>query len=59
MSNVTTPSQLKAEIESQKDTMLKACLYAFNQIPNRRLQGGISSTYALAAQIEKLLKTAG
>ncbi|EBD7127079.1 cobalamin biosynthesis protein CbiX, partial [Salmonella enterica] len=28
MSKALTPSQLKAELETQKDALLKACLYA-------------------------------
>ncbi|HCL6314810.1 TPA: cobalamin biosynthesis protein CbiX, partial [Citrobacter freundii] len=39
MSKALTPSQLKAELETQKDALLKACLYALNEIPNRRLSG--------------------
>lgn len=33
-------------------TLLKACLYAFNEIPNRRLSNG-KSTYELASQIDR------
>lgn len=33
-------------------TLLKACLYAFNEIPNRRLSNG-RSTYELASQIDR------
>ncbi len=57
MSKALTPSQLKAELDTQKDALLKACLYALNEIPNRRLSGPYSSTYALAAQISKLLQS--
>lgn len=49
MSKALTPSQLKAELDTQKDALLKACLYALNEIPNRRLSGPYPSTYALAA----------
>ncbi len=38
MTTVTTPSQLKKEVESQKELLLRACLEAFNQLPNQRLQ---------------------
>jgi hypothetical protein len=31
LTKVTTPSQLKAELESQKTYLLEACLMAFNQ----------------------------
>ena len=55
MSKALTPSQLKAELETQKDALLKACLYALNEIPNRRLSGPYASTYALAEQVSKLL----
>ncbi|MDV5550513.1 cobalamin biosynthesis protein CbiX [Klebsiella pneumoniae] len=44
MSKALTPSQLKAELETQKDALLKACLYALNEIPNRRLSGPYAST---------------
>ena len=40
----------------QKDALLKACLYALNEIPNRRLSGPYASTYALAEQVSKLLQ---
>ncbi|HGU9610461.1 TPA: hypothetical protein ACNBZ6_005409 [Escherichia coli] len=53
MSKALTPSQLKAELETQKDALLKACLYALNEIPNRRLSGPYASTYALAEQVSK------
>jgi hypothetical protein len=57
MSKALTPSQLKAELETQKDdALLKACLYALNEIPNRRLSGPYASTYALAEQVSKLLQ---
>nr|WP_269966616.1 hypothetical protein [Klebsiella pneumoniae]VXR48187.1 Uncharacterised protein [Klebsiella pneumoniae]VXZ93116.1 Uncharacterised protein [Klebsiella pneumoniae] len=32
MSKALTPSQLKAELDTQKDALLKACLYALNEI---------------------------
>lgn len=35
MTTVTTPSQLKKEVESQKELLLRACLEAFNQLPNQ------------------------
>ncbi|EFB1322668.1 cobalamin biosynthesis protein CbiX [Escherichia coli] len=56
MSKALTPSQLKAELETQKDALLKACLYALNETPNRRLSGPYASTYALAEQVSKLLQ---
>jgi hypothetical protein len=57
MSKALTPSQLKAELDTQKDALLKACLYALNEIPNRRLSGPpYASTYALAEQVSKLLQ---
>lgn len=37
MSQAITPSQLKAELETEKDVLLKACLYALNEIPNRSI----------------------
>lgn len=46
MTKVTTPSQLKAELESQKTYLLEACLMAFNQLPNQRTKGAFPSTYA-------------
>ncbi|HHT2046065.1 TPA: hypothetical protein ACTYKX_005119 [Enterobacter asburiae] len=55
MTKVTTPSQLKAELESQKTYLLEACLMAFNQLPNQRTKGAFPSTYALAAKIDHLL----
>ncbi|WP_228671045.1 cobalamin biosynthesis protein CbiX [Klebsiella pneumoniae] len=55
MSKALTPSQLKAEFAAEKDLLLKACLSALNQIPNQRISGPFPSTYALAAQISKLL----
>ena len=54
MTKVTTPSQLKAELESQKTYLLEACLMAFNQLPNQRTKGAFPSTYALAAKIDHL-----
>ena len=51
MTKVTTPSQLKAELESQKTYLLEACLMAFNQLPNQRTKGVYPSTYALAARL--------
>ncbi len=51
MSKALTPSQLKAELETQKDALLKACLYALNEIPNRRLSGPYASTYALSRSV--------
>lgn len=36
--------------------MLRACLEAFNQLPNQRLQGAFPSTYALAAKLNQLLQ---
>ncbi|WP_283184961.1 cobalamin biosynthesis protein CbiX [Klebsiella pneumoniae] len=42
MTTVTTPSQLKKEVESQKELLLRACLEAFNQLPNQRLQGALA-----------------
>lgn len=45
MSKALTPSQLKAELDTQKDALLKACLYALNEIPNRRLSGPYSSRH--------------
>ncbi|HCW6884417.1 TPA: cobalamin biosynthesis protein CbiX [Escherichia coli O25b:H4-ST131] len=60
MTTVTTPSQLKKEVESQQAIqqamMLRACLEAFNQLPNQRLQGAFPSTYALAAKLDQLLQ---
>jgi hypothetical protein len=57
MTTVTTPSQLKKkEVESQKELLLRACLEAFNQLPNQRLQGAFTSTYALAAKLDQLLQ---
>ncbi|WP_407245653.1 cobalamin biosynthesis protein CbiX [Klebsiella pneumoniae] len=56
MTQVTTPSQLKAELESQKTYLLEACLMAFNQLPNQRTKGAFPSTYALAAKIDYLLQ---
>ncbi|ECY3828434.1 cobalamin biosynthesis protein CbiX [bacteria symbiont BFo1 of Frankliniella occidentalis] len=56
MTKVTTPSQLKAELESQKTYLLEACLMAFNQLPNQRTKGAFPSTYALAAKIDHLLQ---
>ncbi|EGJ0035095.1 cobalamin biosynthesis protein CbiX [Salmonella enterica] len=56
MTAVTTPSQLKKELESQQALMLRACLEAFNQLPNQRLQGAFPSTYALAAKLDQLLQ---
>jgi hypothetical protein len=41
MTTVTTPSQLK-KVESQKELLLRACLEAFNQLPNQRLQGAFN-----------------
>ncbi|WP_061800052.1 hypothetical protein [Serratia ficaria] len=58
MTKSVSPSQLKAELESQKDALLKACLYALNEIPNRRLNGLYPTTYQLAAQLEKVLQSA-
>ncbi len=58
MSKALTPSQLKAEFAAEKDFLLKACLSALNQIPNQRISGPFPSTYALAAQISKLLPRA-
>nr|WP_015059330.1 hypothetical protein [Escherichia coli]AFP24990.1 CcgAI [Escherichia coli] len=52
MTTVTTPSQLKKEVESQKELLLEA----FNQLPNQRLQGAFTSTYALAAKLDQLLQ---
>ncbi|WP_159185373.1 cobalamin biosynthesis protein CbiX [Klebsiella pneumoniae] len=57
MSKALTPSQLKAELDTQKDALLKACLYALNEIPNRRLSGQYPSTYALAAKLDQLLQS--
>ncbi|EDS6624626.1 cobalamin biosynthesis protein CbiX, partial [Salmonella enterica subsp. enterica serovar Java] len=37
--------------------LLKACLYALNEIPNRRLSGPYQSTYALAAKLDQLLQS--
>jgi len=49
-----TPGQLKALVESDKDMLLAACLSAFNEIPNKRLnRGAFPSTYALAAALDK------
>ncbi|HDS5457680.1 cobalamin biosynthesis protein CbiX [Escherichia coli] len=56
MTTVTTPSQLKKEVESEKELMLRACLEAFNQLPNQRLQGAFPSTYALATKLNQLLQ---
>jgi hypothetical protein len=42
MTTVTTPPQLKKEVESQKELLLRACLEAFNQLPNQRLQGAFN-----------------
>lgn len=56
MTTVTTPSQLKKEVESEKELMLRACLEAFNQLPNQRLKGAFPSTYALAAKLNQLLQ---
>ena len=56
MTEATTPSQLKAELESQKTYLLEACLMAFNQLPNQRTKGAFPSTYALAAKIDHLLQ---
>ncbi|WP_234284533.1 cobalamin biosynthesis protein CbiX [Escherichia coli] len=56
MTTFTTPSQLKKEVESEKELMLRACLEAFNQLPNQRLQGAFPSTYALAAKLNQLLQ---
>ncbi|EDS3898565.1 cobalamin biosynthesis protein CbiX [Salmonella enterica subsp. enterica] len=56
MSKALTPSQLKAELDTQKDALLKACLYALNEIPNRRLSGPYPSTYSLAAKLDQLLQ---
>ena len=56
MTTVTTPSQLKKEVESQKELLLRACLEAFNQLPNQRLQVALQSTYALAAKLSQLLQ---
>ncbi|HCE1098512.1 TPA: cobalamin biosynthesis protein CbiX [Escherichia coli] len=56
MTTFTTPSQLKKEVETEKDLLLRACLEAFNQLPNQRLQGAFPSTYALAAKLNQLLQ---
>lgn len=43
--------------QEQIKALLKSCLYAFNEIPNKRLNGGdYPSTYALAAALERALK---
>lgn len=57
MTRPQTPSQLKAELESQKDLLLKACLHALNEIPDTRLSGPFPSTYALAAQLDRLIQS--
>lgn len=54
MTTFTTPSQLKKEVETEKDLLLCACIEAFNQLPNQRLQGAFPSTYALAAKLNQL-----
>ncbi|EOY9851159.1 cobalamin biosynthesis protein CbiX [Escherichia coli] len=56
MTTFTTPSQLKKEVETEKDLLLCACLEAFNQLPNQLLQGAFPSTYALAAKLNQLLQ---
>ncbi|ECP2897663.1 TPA: cobalamin biosynthesis protein CbiX [Salmonella enterica subsp. enterica serovar Saintpaul] len=56
MNTFTTPSQLKKEVETEKDLLLRACIEAFNQLPNQRLQGAFPSTYALAAKLDQLLQ---
>ncbi|ECS7744020.1 cobalamin biosynthesis protein CbiX [Salmonella enterica subsp. enterica serovar Java] len=56
MTTFTTPSQLKKEVETEKDLLLCACLEAFNQLPNQCLQGAFPSTYALAAKLNQLLQ---
>lgn len=57
MSYAKTPSQHKAEITTQKDIFLKACLEALNQVPNQRLANPLfPSTYELAAQLSRFLK---
>ncbi|WP_319950378.1 cobalamin biosynthesis protein CbiX [Klebsiella pneumoniae] len=47
---------MKKEVETQKELLLCACIEAFNQLPNQRLQGAFPSTYALAAKLNQLLQ---
>jgi len=56
MSKATTPSQLKTEMNGNKDYLLQQCLVALNQIPNKKLEGEFSSTYELAAKVKELLQ---
>ncbi|EGD4232496.1 cobalamin biosynthesis protein CbiX [Salmonella enterica subsp. enterica serovar Meleagridis] len=57
MNTVTTPSQLKKEVESQKDVLLRACFDALNQLPNKSLRGLFPTTEVLAEKIAQVLQT--
>lgn len=57
MSKAITPSQLKTEMNGNKDYLLQQCLVALNQISNKKLEGDFSSTCKLAAKIKELLAT--
>ena len=50
-------SNLATEINKEKDALLAACLEAFNELENQKLaKNEYPSTYAIAAQLDKMLK---
>lgn len=38
------------------EELLKECIKAFNQIPNKKLKGKYKDTYTLTSKIEKVVK---
>lgn len=54
MSKALTPSQLKAELETQKDALLKACLYALNEIPKPFWQKSRNAVHTAVMASEKI-----
>ncbi|WP_426575616.1 cobalamin biosynthesis protein CbiX (plasmid) [Xenorhabdus stockiae] len=51
-----TLPELEGKIPNEVGDLLKACLNAFNQLPNQKINGNYPSTYALATQIDSILQ---
>ena len=44
-------------MDSALTTLLKNCLYAFNEMPNKKLPAKKTDTYSLASELSEMLRT--
>lgn len=50
-------ANLETEINKEKDALLSACLKAFNELENMKLESNdYPSTYALASKLDRMVQ---